>query len=89
MDENEVYKQALEKFGLKAQLLVAAEECSELTLALLKFVNRGGPAEDVIEETADVLNMVKQIELSFGKDNIEKVRLEKLERIWKKILTYE
>lgn len=81
------YDEFLEKFGLEAQINVAIEEMSELTKELCKF-NRFQAnndkvkdiAENIKEEIADVLNMVEQLEFHFGKDEIEKIREEKIKR---------
>ena len=81
------YDEFLAKFGLDAQINIAIEEMSELTKELCKFNRfKNNKAkvedieEDIKEEIADVLNMVEQLEYYFGKDEIEKIRQEKINR---------
>lgn len=57
----DLYKKALDKWGPKAQLLIAAEECAELIQAVTKYVNGRGFERDVIEEMADVDIMMEQM----------------------------
>lgn len=76
--EMNLYETAVEKFGRKAQILMAVEEMSELSKALLKFIRfedfGQGRKEDVLksvdEERADVSIMLNQLDVIFG-DNSE------------------
>ena len=84
--EMDLYERAVEKFGERAQILMAIEEMSELTKALLKYIRhmesgRGdiGVLYDISEERADVNIMLNQLEIIFG-DNSE-AELEKLEHL--------
>lgn len=87
--EMALYEGAVEKFGKRAQMLVAIEEMSELTKALLKYVRYEdfgqGDLEclldSIAEERADVAIMLSQLEVIFG-DNAE-VECQKLEHLEK------
>lgn len=72
----EVLKQAIEAYGVHAQVDMAIEEMSELTKALCKErrteLKQGSHAEaaaNVIEEIADVAIMLQQLIMIFDKDN--------------------
>ena len=79
-------KKFMECWGYDAQARMAIEEMSELTKALCKYERFGkenAPKEikdNLLEEVADVHNMIAQLEMYFGKEEIEKIRLEKIER---------
>ena len=53
VSEEELYKAAVQKFGERAQILVAIEEMSELTKALLKYIRHEdfnqGDYDDIVE----------------------------------------
>ena len=79
-------KKFMECWGFDAQARMAIEEMSELTKALCKYERFGkenAPQEikdNILEELADVHNMIAQLEMYFGKEEIEKIRLQKIER---------
>ena len=79
-------KKFMECWGYDAQARMAIEEMSELTKALCKYERFGkenAPQEikdNILEELADVHNMIAQLEMYFGKEEIEKIRLQKIER---------
>ena len=85
--EMALYEAAVEKFGTHAQILMAVEEMSELTKALLKYIRHEdfgqGNEEDVLqsiaEERADVSIMLCQLDVIFG-DNSE-MECRKLEHL--------
>lgn len=87
VSEEELYKAAVQKFGERAQILVAIEEMSELTKALLKYIrhedfNQGDYddiVESIAEERADVSIMLNQLAVIFGKN--EDAKTEKLEHL--------
>lgn len=87
VSEEELYKAAVQKFGERAQILVAIEEMSELTKALLKHIrhedfNQGdydAIVESIAEERADVSIMLNQLTVIFGKN--EDAETEKLEHL--------
>lgn len=87
VSEEELYKAAVQKFGERAQILVAIEEMSELAKALLKYIrhedfNQGDYddiVESIAEERADVSIMLNQLAVIFGKN--EDAETEKLEHL--------
>lgn len=87
VSEEELYKAAVQKFGERAQILVAIEEMSELTKALLKYIRHEdfnqGDCDDIVEsiaeERADVSIMLNQLAVIFGKN--EDAETEKLEHL--------
>jgi NTP pyrophosphatase (non-canonical NTP hydrolase) len=88
MKKNEsVYKQAIEAFGAYAQILVAAEECSELSAVLLHYLRFGEDEykKKVEEEIADVTIMLKQLTYLFDLPNIEFNKQEKIQRLVNRI----
>ena len=95
VSEDELYKAVVKKFGERAQILVAIEEMSELTKALLKYIrhedfNHGdydGIVANIAEERADVSIMLNQLAVIFGKnEDAEKAKLEHLAEIVKDVL---
>ena len=90
VSEEELYKAAVQKFGERAQILVAIEEMSELTKALLKYIrlvdfdqrNYDDIIENIAEERADVQIMLEQLNVIFGKnENAKRDNLKHLAKI--------
>lgn len=81
-----LFHNTLEFWGFDIQSNMCLEELSELMKALLKYKREEcEKASDdvkynVLEELADVHNMIYQMELYFGKDKIDKIRTEKAYR---------
>ena len=71
-------------YGAAHQLVKLCEECGELTQQAAKCYDKGIPySDDMIEEIADVLVMIKQFETVMtqpDRDLIDKIITEKLER---------
>lgn len=68
MDNQQIYQQALDKFGIDNQLLVLIEEMSELTKEIIKKFRKEDNSFDEIklyEELVDVKIMLIQVELYF------------------------
>lgn len=82
-----ISREVLDFNGYEAQSLIAIEEMSELIQALSKYRRYGYEnasqeiKDNVIEEIADVHNMLVQLEMYFDIEKINKVRIEKIERI--------
>lgn len=64
MDES-IYKRATEKWGIVAQLIVAIEEMSELIKEISKWFRRNDNRLEILNELADVLIMMKQVQILF------------------------
>lgn len=61
-----VYREAIDKYGVGAQLTVAIEEMAELAKELCKY-NRGADNIDhIAEEIADVTIMLEQLRVIFN-----------------------
>ncbi|BFN03883.1 hypothetical protein [Clostridium tetani] len=76
VDSNkEIYKKAITKYGLYAQIDMVFEEMSELQKELCKFKRGKNTVGNIAEEIADVKIMLEQMELAF--DIKDKVKFEK------------
>lgn len=71
----EIYKAALEKYGVGAQIGMLTEECGELLSAINKFNRSRCSSDDVLTELVDVSIMVEQLSLIYG--GYEKFQIEK------------
>ena len=78
---------AIRKYGEDAQVIKAAEECAELSAALLQCRSRGTEAsyEHACEEIADVGIMLSQLKRIFDEDKISKYESAKLKRLSERI----
>ncbi|WP_305045835.1 MazG nucleotide pyrophosphohydrolase domain-containing protein [Geoalkalibacter sp.] len=81
LEDRELYRKTLAKWGVDAQYDQAVEECAEL-IAVLKHFRRGKVDEQrVIEELADVWLMVGQLAYMFGEDQVKSAVQEKLAKL--------
>lgn len=88
-ERKKVYEHAIDKYGIKPQMMMVIEEMSELTKAICKFFRVPGymePDADIIdaiaEETADVTIMLEQLRLILGiNDNVCEHMDQKIERL--------
>ena len=82
----ELSKEALDFWGYDPQSTMLIEEMGELIKALCKYKRFGYEKADeeiknnLLEELADVHNMLEQMEIFFGEEKISQIRLEKLTR---------
>lgn len=85
------YKDFVDSWGYESQAMMAVEEMSELTKEICKKYRKQDNYKDenIIEEIADVLNMVEQLEYIFGEEKVEKVREEKIQRTIKELEEYK
>ena len=81
-------KQAIEKWGVEAQLNLAEEECAELIVELKKFRRGRNHKDDVCGEIADVEIMCAQLRLMFDSpvditcnSTVDYIKAQKLERL--------
>lgn len=84
--KKEIYKQCIEKWGVKAQLGMLAEECIECSLAVYHFVRREEDSfTNLMSEMADVEIMLEQMKimLCVGTDKyaFRMAKVKKLKRI--------
>ena len=94
MEEKErikAYETFINNWGEKAQIMMSIEEMSELTKALCKYLRfkKHGISDDldynIKEEIADVFNMINQLKMIFGEEEIMKIADEKIERTLNKL----
>lgn len=62
----EIYKLAQKQCGRTNEIVVAMEECSELTKELAKDLRGMGKRDKIIEELADVFVMVESMRLAYN-----------------------
>ena len=79
----EIYKQAIETYGVRAQKLMAIEEMSELTKEICKDFRGKLNREHLIEEMADVTIMLDQMLLLYkiSGEEVGLMRIKKVERL--------
>ncbi len=83
INEECVYHLALNKWGVKKQLIKLVEELSELTQAITKHLNELN-GSNIAEEIADVRIVTEQIVIALDLgDEIYKHKNEKLLRLYK------
>lgn len=91
MDEVKVYDKAISHYGIKNQLVMVMEECSELSKECSKIyraLEAGGTfgIDNLAEEIADVQIITGQIQRFFGlKDKVKEQRKSKLKRLAERI----
>lgn len=71
MTNEEIYKKAIETYGVESQIKMAIEEMAELTNALMKLQRGRVTIPDVVEEIADVKIMCEQLAYVFGQKEVE------------------
>lgn len=78
----ELYRLALDKFGVNTQLTVAIEELSELIKEICKMNRNIGHTDHLAEEIADVEIMCEQLRyiynIDFDVDDWKKYKLNRL-----------
>ena len=89
-DRDKIYASALEFWGIDPQLRIAQEECGELIVAASHFIrNREDSLEKLVEETADVYIMMKQIMKWVGEEKVMTIADEKLKSVSEKLIYYK
>lgn len=70
LDRKRVYEHAIDRFGCRAQILMAVEEMSELTKEICKVFRPDcdGNNDRIAEECADVLITLEQLRMILGLD---------------------
>lgn len=86
MDEKEIYRQALNKWGNIPQVTMVFEEMSELQKELCKNLRGKENGIEIAEEIADVEIMLEQMKLLFdiGKE-VERYKTMKLKRLEERV----
>ena len=70
MTDAELYAVAIVKWGAEAQLLMASEESTELSLAIHHYLRGRADKGHIAEEIADVELMLDQIKALFDGDGV-------------------
>ena len=86
MKTNDLYRLAIDRYGVAAQCVVAVEELSELQKEICKQLRDGGDLNALAEEIADAKIMIEQVIKAFGiKQEAEAWRRLKLERLERRL----
>ena len=82
MDETEMFRIAIDKWGERDQEGMMIQECAELIEAITNlWRGRVGP-DAVLEEMADVDIMLRQMQIIIGDDiRFQQIRASKLKRL--------
>ena len=80
-EKEELYLKAIDSWGQLPQIDMVFEECGELTTSLARYLRGRDTADDVITEIADVSIMMEQMAVLFGKEQFEKEKERKLQRL--------
>ena len=80
-----IYREAVHWFGAESQTRKAAEECVELSLALLHALDGRANLDNIAEEIADVEIMLAQLRLIYGGQDVDAWKAEKLAALSLKI----
>lgn len=81
MNEQEMYKKAIELWGSPSQMLMVVEEAAELTQALMKSIREGAITFGVVEEAVDLQIMLNQLKAILDKDKYDEMYAYKLNRL--------
>jgi NTP pyrophosphatase (non-canonical NTP hydrolase) len=86
-EKDRVYFKAIERWGEQAQISMAIEECSELITVLVKLGRNknGSTKEQVIDEIADVMIMMEQLQHIFGFSKVADRKDFKLTRLKERV----
>lgn len=71
-------------YGGTAQLFVAVEECAEFIKAAMKFENRNGSIDDLVDEAADALFLLVQVRSIVGEERFDQSLLKAQEKLREK-----
>ena len=84
-EKNQIYDDAINRYGIDAQKLMVVEECGELLNALAKTYRGRASIEELITELADVHIMVEQMALYYGWAAFQAEKERKLERLQQRL----
>lgn len=86
MEEQEIYERALDRWGIRAQTMMAFEEMSELQKEICKNWRGADNADQIAEEIADVEIVLAQLKMIYGiADDVRRYRESKLARLAKRL----
>ncbi len=83
----ELYQRVLNRFGFNSQLRKTLEEMSELSVEIHHYLDGEGDTMKLMEEIADVSNMINQLEHTTPtvKATVKGFKKAKLERLEKRL----
>lgn len=84
-DYDNVFHEAIQKWGIVNQVFMVMEECGELLNVLAKAKRERSTPEEIITELADVSIMCDQMAYHFGKKAFLDEKKRKLERLKKRV----
>ena len=82
---DDIFKRAIDKWGIRAQMDVAVEEMGELIVDIMHMRRNKANLEKLMEEVVDVSIMMKQLRY-LDEDLYEKIYKEKVDSIVKKVM---
>lgn len=86
MDESEIYERAIDRCGIKAQIMMVFEETAELQKEICKNWRGANNADQIAEEIADVEIMLAQLKMIYGiADDVRRYKDSKLKRLIKRL----
>lgn len=85
MNKQQIYDAALGKWGYDAQVLALAEECSELSAAICRFINHKANGSTVADEAADVEILLEQLRHNGMAEMIDAHKARKLMRLAQRV----
>lgn len=81
-DNEPIYKEAIDHYGVDAQICMLVEECGELLSSISKFKRGRCNNFDVLTELADVSIMCEQLSLVYSDyDNFLQEKKRKINRL--------
>ena len=89
IEKEELYLKAIDTWGQMPQINMVNEECGELITSLARYLRGRDTADDVITEIADVSIMMEQMAVLFGKEQFEKEKERKLQRLKERLEKHE
>ncbi len=85
VDFDGLYRDAIEIYGIDAQMNLLQEECGELVVAISHYRRGRVTLEKVAEELADVMIVARQITLGIGPLSVNRWIREKVTRLMVKL----
>ena len=81
MNEQEMYKKAIELWGSTSQMLMVVEEAAELTQALMKSIREGAITYGVVEEAVDLQITLNQLKAMINMKQYDEIYEYKIGRL--------
>lgn len=79
--EDEIYEEAITKWGSAGQIGMMNEECGELITALNRWQRKRITDEELASECADVMIMMRQLRMMLGPEIVDREIEKKLVRL--------